>query len=144
MSTYLFTFVIGNYDLIETVNENKTKIRVFTPLRDHHDGALCMNLAQYSLRFYQKFFEINYYYEKLDFVPIPEMNFRAMENLGCIVFKNEAMLFSHFQSIFEKNLHQELYLMKYPICGLVIWSQWNGGMIFGLMKVLQEFLNFYV
>ena len=102
MSTYLFTFVIGNYDLIETVNENKTKIRVFTPLRDHHDGALCMNLAQYSLRFYQKFFEINYYYDKLDFVPIPDMNYRAMENLGCIIFKNEAMLFSHFQPISEK------------------------------------------
>ena len=102
MSTYLFTFVIGNYDLIETVNENKTKIRVFTPLRDHHDGALCMNLAQYSLRFYQKFFEIDYYYDKLDFVPIPDMNYRAMENLGCIVFKNEAMLFSHFQPLLEK------------------------------------------
>ena len=102
MSTYLFTFVIGNYDLIETVNENKTKIRVFTPLHDHHDGALCMNLAQYSLRFYQKFFEINYYYDKLDFVPIPDMNYRAMENLGCIIFKNEAMLFSHFQPISEK------------------------------------------
>ena len=102
MSSYLFTFVIGNYDLIETVNENKTKIRVFTPLRDHHDGALCMNLAQYSLKFYQKFFDINYYYDKLDFVPIPQMEFRAMENLGCIVFKNEAMLFSHFQCISEK------------------------------------------
>ena len=102
MSNYLFTFVIGNYDLIETVNENKTKIRVFTPPRNHHDGALCMNLAQYSLKFYQKFFDINYYYDKLDFVPIPDMNYRAMENLGCIVFKNEAMLFSHFQSIFEK------------------------------------------
>ena len=102
MSSYLFTFVIGNYDLIETVNENKTKLRVFTPLRDHHDGALCMNLAQYSLRFYQKFFDINYYYEKLDFVPVPQMDYRAMENLGCIVFKNEAMLFSHFQCIFEK------------------------------------------
>ena len=71
MSSYLFTFVIGNYDLIETVNENKTKIRVFTPLRAHHDGALCMNLAQYSLKFYQKFFDINYFYDKLDFVPIP-------------------------------------------------------------------------
>ena len=102
MSSYLFTFVIGNYDLIETVNENKTKIRVFTPLRAHHDGALCMNLAQYSLKFYQKFFDINYFYDKLDFVPIPEMTYRAMENIGCIVFKNEAMLFSHFQSIFEK------------------------------------------
>ena len=102
MSSYLFTFVIGNYDLIETVNENKTKIRVFTPIRNHHDGALCMNLAQYSLKYYEKFFDIPYFYEKLDFVPIPNMNFRAMENIGCIVFKNEAMLFSHFQHILEK------------------------------------------
>ena len=102
MSSYLFTFVIGNYDLIETVNENKIKIRVFTPLRDHHDGALCMNLAQYSLKFYEKFFDIPYFYEKLDFVPIPNMNYRAMENIGCIVFKNEAMLFSHFQHILER------------------------------------------
>ena len=102
MSSYLFTFVIGNYDLIETVNENKTKIRVFTPIRNHHDGALCMNLAQYSLKFYEKFFDIPYFYEKLDFVPIPSMNYRAMENIGCIVFKNEAMLFSHFQHILEK------------------------------------------
>ena len=102
MSCYLFTFVIGNYDLIETVNENKIKIRVFTPLRNHHDGALCMNLAQYSLKFYQKFFDIPYYYDKLDFIPVPQMSFRAMENLGCIVFKNEAMLFSHFQPLSEK------------------------------------------
>ena len=102
MSSYLFTFVIGNYDLIETVNENKIKIRVFTPIRDHHDGALCMNLAQYSLKFYEKFFDIPYFYEKLDFVPVPNMTYRAMENIGCIVFKNEAMLFSHFQHILEK------------------------------------------
>ena len=102
MSSYLFTFVIGNYDLIETVNENKTKIRVFTPLKNHHDGALCMNLAQYSLKYYEKFFDIPYFYEKLDFVPIPNMTYRSMENIGCIVFKNEAMLFSHFQHILEK------------------------------------------
>ena len=102
MSSYLFTFVIGNYDLIETVNENKIKLRVFTPIKAHHDGALCMNLAQYSLKFYEKFFDIPYFYEKLDFVPVPSMNYRAMENLGCIIFKNEAMLFSHFQHFFEK------------------------------------------
>ena len=102
MSSYLFTFVIGNYDLIETVNEKKIKIRVFTPIRNHHDGALCMNLAQYSLKYYEKFFEIPYFYEKMDFVPVPNMAFRAMENIGCIVFKNEAMLFSHFQHILER------------------------------------------
>ena len=102
MPSYLFTFVIGNFDLIETVNENKTKIRVFTPIKNHHDGALCMNLAQYSLKFYEKFFDIPYFYGKLDFVPVPNMNYRAIENIGCIVLKNEAMLFSHFQHILEK------------------------------------------
>ena len=57
MSNYLFTFIIGNYDLIETVNENKTKIRVFIPLKNHYDGALCMNLAHYSLKYYEKYFD---------------------------------------------------------------------------------------
>ena len=99
MSTYLFTFVIGNYDLIETVNDNKIIIRFFTPMRNHHDGDLCMNLAQYSLKFYENFFDIPYFYEKLDFVSIPNMKYGAMENIGCIVFKNEAMLFPIF-SIF--------------------------------------------
>lgn len=102
MSTYLFTFVIGNYDLIETANENKTKIRVFTTLRNHHDGALCINLAQYSIKFYEKFFDIPYFFEKLDFIPVPNSTFRAMEDFGCIVFRKEAMLFSHFQPISEK------------------------------------------
>ena len=109
MSSYLFTFVIGNYDLIETVNENKTKIRVFTPLKNHHDGALCMNLAQYSLKYYEKFFDIPYFYEKLDFVPIPNMTYRAMENIGCIVFKNEAMLFSHFQHLEKKFISRTIF-----------------------------------
>ena len=102
MSSYLFTFVIGNYDLIETIYQNKIKIRVFTPINSQNDGALCMNLAQLSLKFYENFFEIPYYYDKLDFVPIPNLDFRGMENLGCILFKNEAMLFSHFQNILEE------------------------------------------
>ena len=102
MSTYLFTFVIGNYDLLETVNEKKTKIRVLTTLRNHHDGALCINLAQYSIKFYEKFFDIPYFFEKLDFIPVPNCTFRAMEDFGCIVFRKEAMLFSHFQPISEK------------------------------------------
>ena len=104
MSIYLFTFVVGNYDMIETVNENNIKIRVFTPLKNHHDGALAMNMIQNGIKFYHNFFNIKYYYDKIDLVPIPDMSFRAVENLGCIVFINYAMLFGHFQSILEKKL----------------------------------------
>ena len=109
MSSYLFTFIIGIYDLIKTVNENETKIRVFAPLKNHHDGPLFMNLAQYSLKYYEKFFDIPYFYEKLDFVPIPNMTYRAMENIGCIVFKNEAMLFSHFQHLEKKFISRTIF-----------------------------------
>ena len=103
MSCYLFTFNLGNFDFIESINhENNVKIRVFTPLLSQHDGALAMTLAKNSINFYQKYFDIPYYYDKLDLVPIPEMNYRAMENLGCIVFLNYSLLYTHFQSITEK------------------------------------------
>ena len=103
MSCYLFTFNLGNFDFIESINhENNIKIRVFTPLLSQHDGALAMTLAQNSLIFYQNYFDIPYCYDKLDLVPIPEMNYRAMENLGCIVFLNYSLLYTHFQSITEK------------------------------------------
>ena len=104
MSSYLFTFVIGNYDFIETVNNDDIKIRVFTPLNRHHDGALAMTLAQKSLKFYQSFFEIPYYYPKLDLICVPSMYCRALESLGCIVFHNNASLFGHFQCILERKL----------------------------------------
>ena len=51
-----------------------------------------------------KYFLILYFYEKLDFVPIPNITYRAMENICCIVFKNEEMLFPYFQHILEKKL----------------------------------------
>lgn len=102
MSCYLFTFVIGNYDFIETINTDNIKIRVFTPLNRHHDGALAMTLAQKSLKFYQSFFNIPYYTTKLDLISVPEMSFRALENIGCIIFLDYAMLFGHFQSILER------------------------------------------
>ena len=104
MSSYLFTFVIGNYDFIETVNNDDIKIRVFTPLNRHHDGALAMTLAQKSLKFYQSLFEIPYYYPKLDLICVPSMNYRALENVGCIVFHNYSSLFGHFQCILERKL----------------------------------------
>ena len=104
MSCYLFTVTIGCYDLIESIFKNSTKLRVFTPLYRHHDGALCMHLAKQSLKFYEDFFGIPYNYNKLDFVSVPEFDYRALENFGCVVFKNTAMLFGHFQPIWEKKI----------------------------------------
>ena len=104
MSAYLFTFIIGNYDFIETTTNTNLHIRVFTPLKRHHDGALALDIAMKSINFYSKYFDIPFYMNKLDLISVNDFSFRAMECLGCIVFLHSAMLFGHFQSFFEKKL----------------------------------------
>ena len=104
MSAYLFTFVIGNYDFIETTTNTNLHIRVFTPLKRHHDGALALDIAMKSINFYSKYFDIPFYMNKLDLISVNDFPFRAMECLGCIVFLDSAMLFGHFQSFLEKKL----------------------------------------
>lgn len=104
MSSYLFTLVIGSYDFLETKYNNEIKIRVFTPVNQQRDGALAMELAHKSIKYYESYFDIPYMCEKIDLICVPKMDFRAIENWGCIVFVANAMLFSHFQSILEKIL----------------------------------------
>lgn len=45
-----------------------------------------------SMRFYEKFFDVAFPFTKYDSVFVPEFNFGAMENPGCVTF-NDIYLF---------------------------------------------------
>ena len=77
-----------------------------------------MILTQNSIKFYQKYFDIPFCYDKLDLIPIPEMNYRTMENLGCIEFLNYSLLYTHFQSMTGKNSFFERFVMNFTY---VVW-----------------------
>ena len=92
MSTYLVAFIVGQMETTETVDVDGVPLRVvFTPgKRKLADFALA--IGAFALRFFSEYFDIPYPGEKVDLVAIPDFAAGAMENLGCITFRDTALL----------------------------------------------------
>ena len=92
MSTYLVAFIVGQLETTETVDVDGVPLRVvFTPgKRKLADFALA--IGAFALRFFTEYFDIPYPGEKVDLVAIPDFAAGAMENLGCITFRDTALL----------------------------------------------------
>jgi len=92
MSTYLVAFIVGELEATDTVDVDGVPLRVvFTPGKRHlADFALA--IGAFALRFFAEYFDIPYPGEKVDLVAIPDFAAGAMENLGCITFRDTALL----------------------------------------------------
>jgi puromycin-sensitive aminopeptidase len=92
MSTYLVAFVVGQLETTETVDVDGVPLRVvFTPGK-RHLADFGLAIGAFSLRFFTQYFGIPYPGEKVDLVAIPDFAAGAMENLGCITFRDTALL----------------------------------------------------
>ena len=92
MSTYLVAYVIGNLETTETVDVDGVPLRVVCtpgklPLAD-----FALEIGAFALRFFTEYFNIPYPGDKVDLVAIPDFAAGAMENLGCITFRDTALL----------------------------------------------------
>jgi puromycin-sensitive aminopeptidase len=92
MSTYLVAFVVGKFETTETIDVDGVPLRVvYTPeKRGLADYAL--EVGAFALRFFSDYFNIPYPGDKVDLVAIPDFAAGAMENLGCITFRDTALL----------------------------------------------------
>jgi puromycin-sensitive aminopeptidase len=92
MSTYLVAFVVGKFETSETIDVDGVPLRVvYTPeKRGLADFAL--EVGAFALRFFSDYFNIPYPGDKVDLVAIPDFAAGAMENLGCITFRDTALL----------------------------------------------------
>ena len=80
MSTYLFAFVIGEFDMIEGKDANGVLVRVFTPPGKKAQGEFALDLAKKTLPFYSEYFGgIPYPLSKCDLVATPDFGLGAME-----------------------------------------------------------------
>ncbi len=92
MSTYLVAFVVGKLEATEAVDVDGVPLRVVctpgkTPLAE-----FALEVGAFALRFFADYFNIPYPGEKVDLVAIPDFAAGAMENLGCITFRDTALL----------------------------------------------------
>ena len=96
ISTYLFTFVIGYYEHIEKymtkINKEKLRLRVYGPENQMDKVDFCLNISEDAINKFEKMINYPIYMDKIDSIFVPNLNFTAMEFLGCVVYKQEIMI----------------------------------------------------
>jgi puromycin-sensitive aminopeptidase len=92
MSTYLVAFVVGAFEESAAIDVDGVPLRVVSPLGKGHLAQLALDVGAFSLRFFAEYFAIAYPGDKLDMVAIPDFAFGAMENLGCVTYRESALL----------------------------------------------------
>ncbi|HEX5097431.1 MAG TPA: M1 family metallopeptidase, partial [Acidimicrobiia bacterium] len=101
MSTYLVAFVIGELEVSDPVDAGGIPLRVVHVPGKAHLGDFALGVGAFAVRFFQDYYGIPYPGEKLDLVALPDFAFGAMENLGCVTFRESLLL------VDEKNVTQQ-------------------------------------
>jgi puromycin-sensitive aminopeptidase len=92
MSTYLVAFVVGKLEMTETVDVDGVPLRVVCTPGKLPLAEFALEVGAFALRFFTEYFNIPYPGDKVDLVAIPDFAAGAMENLGCITFRDTALL----------------------------------------------------
>ena len=92
MSTYLVALVVGPLDVSLPIEVDGVPVRVVAPPGPSDRYGLALEAARHSLQFFHRYFGIPYPAPKLDHVAIPDFAAGAMENLGCIIYREVALL----------------------------------------------------
>ncbi|MGA2208475.1 MAG: M1 family metallopeptidase [Acidimicrobiales bacterium] len=92
MSTYLVCFVVGQLEASEAAYSCGVPIRVVTPVGKLHLTPFALEVAVHALQWYTTYFGLPYPAAKLDLVDVPDFAQGAMENLGCVTFRETDLL----------------------------------------------------
>jgi puromycin-sensitive aminopeptidase len=92
MSTYLVCFVVGPLEASEPAYAGPTPITVITPMGKQHLAPFALEVAVHALNWFTEYFDLPYPGSKLDLVDIPDFAQGAMENLGCVTFRETDLL----------------------------------------------------
>ncbi|MGP8006123.1 MAG: M1 family metallopeptidase [Acidimicrobiales bacterium] len=92
MSTYLVAFIVGPLEATDPVDVHGVPLRVVHPPGKGHLAPFALEVGAHALRFFTEYFDIPYPSDKLDLVAIPDFAAGAMENLGCVTFRESALL----------------------------------------------------
>ncbi len=91
MSTYLVAFLVGDFECTGGTSDGVSIRSCATPDQVKYT-PYALNVAKFALHYYDNYFGIHYPLKKLDLIAIPDFEAGAMENFGCITFRETAML----------------------------------------------------
>ena len=130
MSTYLVAFVVGPFEATDPVDVDGVPLRIIAPKGKKHLTEFAVECGEFCLRYLSEYYGIPYPGDKVDMVAIPDFAFGAMENLGCITYRETALLVDLATATQQEKLRvldviaHELAHMWFG--DLVTMKWWNG------------------
>jgi aminopeptidase N/puromycin-sensitive aminopeptidase len=91
MSTYLVAFLVGDFKCTEGKSDG-VPIRACATPDKVELTRFALESAKYVLHYYNDYFGIKYPMPKLDMVALPDFEAGAMENFGCITYRETDLL----------------------------------------------------
>ncbi len=131
MSTYLVAFVVGPLQATDPVDVDGVPLRVISVAgSDPSLSEFALDCGAFALRYFAEYFDINYPGDKVDLVAIPDFAFGAMENLGCITFR-ETLLLIDPNTATQPELQRAADVINHELAhmwfgDLVTMKWWNG------------------
>ena len=103
MSTYLLAFIVGKLEHKSLKTKDGVEVRTYATKNNIEHTIFALETAVKCLDYYNDFFGIPYPLEKSDLIALPDFAAGAMENWGCITFREHGLLVdSENTSIFTK------------------------------------------
>lgn len=92
MSTYLLAFCVGDLEATPPVDVDGVPVRIVHRPGRGDEVTFAMDAAVFCLRWLTQYFGVPYFGDKIDMLAIPDFAFGAMENTGCVTFREVLLL----------------------------------------------------
>jgi len=126
MSTYLVAFLVGDFQCSKGKSDG-TPIRVCATPDKAKLTKFALKEAENTLHYYNDYFGIKYPMPKLDMVAIPDFEAGAMENFGCITYRETGLLVDEKTGSIDakKNVEVDVtHEMAHQWFGDMVTMQW--------------------
>ena len=130
MSTYLVAFVVGPLEATAPIDVDGVPLRVVHVPGKGHLTEFALEIGAFSLRWYQQYYGIPYPSDKVDMLALPDFAAGAMENLGCITYR-ESLLLADPKTATQYELQNLADVVAHEVAhmwfgDLVTMRWWNG------------------
>ncbi|GAA4017089.1 aminopeptidase N [Allokutzneria multivorans] len=130
MSTYLVALVAGPYAEwrdVYTDDEGDIPLGLYVraSLAEHMDHERLFTETKQGFEFFNKAFGVRYPFGKYDQCFVPEFNAGAMENAGCVTFRDEYIFRSRVtRYVYERRAETVLHEMAHMWFGDLVTMRW--------------------